>query len=70
MIVYDKLWVQLKEKGVSQYRLNKSGISHSTLTRLKRNQYVSTDTINKICSILHCRIEDIMEFIEDDSDTE
>ena len=67
MIVYKKLWEQLKEKGVSQYKLNKSGISHSTLTRLKRNQYVSTETIDKLCAILHCSVEDIMEYVEEDS---
>ncbi len=64
MIVYDNLWKLLKEKNVSQYRLNNSGISHSTLTRLKRNQPVSTETIDRLCTILQCRVEDIMSFTE------
>lgn len=65
MIVYDKLWKLMEIKNISQYRLNNSGISHSTLTRLKRNQVVNTDTIDKLCSILNCRVEDIMEFVEE-----
>lgn len=64
MIVYDNLWKLLKEKNVSQYRLNNSGISHSTLTRLKRNQPVSTETIDRLCTILQCQVEDIMSFTE------
>jgi DNA-binding Xre family transcriptional regulator len=65
MIVYDKLWVLLKEKNITQYKLNNMGISHSTLTRLKRNQVVNTDTISKLCSILQCDVGDIMEYVED-----
>ncbi len=61
MICYDKLWTYLKKKEITQYRLQKEGISHSTLTRLKRNQHVSTDTLDKICYILDCNIEDIVE---------
>ena len=62
MIVYDKLWEYLEKSGVTQYRLNVSGISHSTLTRLKRNQPVTTDTLDKLCTILDCKLEDIAEY--------
>ncbi len=62
MIVYDKLWDFLKKNNVTQYRLISLGISHSTLTRLKRNKPVSTETIDKLCTILECKIEDIVEF--------
>ncbi len=65
MIVYDRLWKTMSLKGVSQYKLINSGISHSTLARLKKNQAVNTDTINKLCSILDCRIEDVLEFFKD-----
>lgn len=65
MIVYEKLWKTMSQKGVTQYRLVNSGISHSTLARLKNNQPVNTDTINKLCSILDCNIEDILEFIKE-----
>lgn len=66
MIVYDRLWKLIKEKKVSQYKLNNLGISHSTLTRLKRNQVVNTETIDKLCAILECNVEDIMEFRKDE----
>ncbi len=65
MIVYEKLWKTMSQKGVTQYRLVNSGISHSTLARLKNNQPVNTDTINKLCSILDCNIEDILEYIKE-----
>ena len=66
MIVYDKLWVTMKEKGVSQYALIKQyGISPGQLTRLKRNESVSTHTIDIFCHILNCRVDDIMEYIPD-----
>ena len=65
MIVYEKLWKTMSQKGVTQYKLVNSGISHSTLARLKNNQPVNTDTINKRCSILDCNIEDILEYIKE-----
>lgn len=64
MITYDKLWKCMDEKKITQYRLLASGISHSTLMRLKRNQSVSIDTIDKLCSILQCKVEEIMEYFE------
>ena len=64
MISYQRLWQKLEEEGVSQYRLIKEGISNSTLMRLKRNENVNTDTLNKLCQILHCNIEEIIEYIE------
>ena len=66
MIVYDRLWDYLKEHGVSQYKLYKQGISHSTMSRLHNNESVHTETINKLCSILHCKVEDIMEYVDDE----
>ncbi len=66
MIVYDNLWKVMKEKGVTQYSLiKKYGISPAQITRLKRNESVSTHTIDIFCKILHCNVSDIMEFIEE-----
>ncbi len=65
MIIYDRLWNTMKEKEVTQYKLVTNGISHSTLERLKKNQPVNTETLNKLCSILKCDIENIIEFIPD-----
>lgn len=62
MIVFDKLWELMKKKNISQYKLiNQFDISPSQLTRLKRNESVSTNTIAKFCKILDCDICDIME---------
>lgn len=62
MIKYDRLWKLVKKKDISQYKLLQSGISHSTLMRLKKNQSVNVETIDKLCSILNCRVEDVMEY--------
>lgn len=65
MIVYDRLWEYLKKSGVSQYRLLVSGISNSTLSRLKHNKPVSTETLDKLCTILDCKLEEIIEFTKE-----
>lgn len=67
MISYDNLWKTMKEKGISQYVLIKDyHISPGQITRLKRNESVSTHTIELFCKILHCSVSDIMEYIEDE----
>ena len=68
MISYERLWRTMKEKGVSQYTLIKTHhISPAQITRLKRNESVSTHTIEMFCKILDCRVEDVMEYREDDA---
>ena len=63
MITYDKLWETMKEKNISQYKLiHTYGISPSQITRLKRNESVSTNTIDLFCQILDCDISDIMTY--------
>lgn len=66
MISYEKLWQTMKNKGITQYALIKQyGISPGQITRLKRNESVSTHTIETFCKILQCQVGDIMEYIED-----
>lgn len=66
MISYDKLWKVMKKKGISQYALiKKYNISPGQITRLKRNESVSTHTIDTFCRILKCQVGDIMEYIEE-----
>lgn len=63
MITYNRLWVTMKRKKISQYRLIKYyGFSSGQLGRLKKNMYVSTHTINVLCQILDCAVEEIMEY--------
>ena len=67
MVSYDKLWKVMKEKGVTQYTLIKQhGISPGQITRLKRNESVSTHTLEIFCKILNCDIGDIAHYIPDD----
>lgn len=69
MISYDNLWNVMKEKGVSQYALIKTfHISPAQITRLKRNESVSTHTIEMFCKILQCEVADIMRYIPDEDD--
>lgn len=66
MIVFDRLWLTMKDRGVSQYKLIKEyKISNGQLDRLRKNENVSTYTLSQLCSILHCRLEDIAEYRED-----
>lgn len=66
MISYQNLWLTMKERGIAQYALIKTfGISPAQITRLKRNESVSTHTIEMFCRILDCRVEDVMEYIKD-----
>ena len=66
MISYEKLWKTMDERGVSQYALIKTyHVSPGQITRMKRNESVSTHTIEMFCRILGCNVEDVMEYIED-----
>ena len=66
MISYENSWNVMKEKGVSQYALiKKYGVSPAQITRLKRNESVSTHTIDMFCKILDCKVGDIMEYVKD-----
>lgn len=66
MIKYDRFWETLKEKGISQYNLvTDYNISKSLLQRLRNNEGISTHSINMLCNILDCQIQDIAEFSKD-----
>ena len=66
MISYAPLWKTLKKKNISQYKLIKDfGVDNAQLNRLKNNAVVKTITIDRLCQILDCRVEDIMEYIKD-----
>ncbi len=66
MISYNKLWEVMKERKITQYTLIKTyHVSPGQITRLKRNESVSTHTIEMFCKILNCQVGDIMEYIPD-----
>lgn len=67
MITYEKLWVTLKEKGISQYKLIKDfGISCGQLDRLRKNENISTYTLDQLCKILDCDLYDIISYKKDE----
>jgi len=67
MIHYAPLWKTMAEQNVTTYTLRfKHGMSHATVQRLQANMPVSTHTLNKLCTILNCRLEDIAEYIPDE----
>jgi len=65
MIVYNRLWETMKIKKISQYQLIKDyHISKGQIDRLKKNANVQMYTINNLCKILSCKVEDIVEYID------
>ncbi|MCH5338491.1 MAG: helix-turn-helix transcriptional regulator [Acetatifactor sp.] len=66
MMDFSPLWQTMKEKNVSCYALiNKHGFSRGLLDKLKHNRNVTLETVGKLCSILDCRIEDVVVFVKD-----
>lgn len=64
---YKKLWKLLVDKDMSKGDLHKAtGLSSSTMTKLRRSEDVSMDALRKICTALQCNIEDIVEFVDND----
>ena len=64
MISYSPLWNTLKKKEITQYQLiNKYKVSAGQLSRLRANKNVSTHTIDFLCEILECKVEEIMVYI-------
>lgn len=61
---YHKLWKLLIDKQMAKSDLRKAiGISSSTLAKMGKGENVSLDVIEKICSLLHCKVEDILEHV-------
>lgn len=70
MIRYRPLWNTMSEKKVTTYTLREiHKMSHATVQRLQKDMPVSTHTLNKLCQILNCRLEDVAEYIPDVSDS-
>ena len=67
MISYAPFWKTVKERGESTYTLiNKYGISSATIARMRSGGGISTSKIDDFCKILHCRVEDIIEYLPDE----
>ena len=66
MISYARLWETMKKRGATTYTLQVKGeISSSTVRRLKAGESVSTNTLDELCRILDCTLQDIVEYLPD-----
>ena len=67
MISYKPLWKTMEKRGVTKYTLiYKLGFSAYTITNLKRNKSITLNTMEKLCKVLQCTPNDIVEFTEDE----
>lgn len=68
VIVFDKLWQTMAEKGITQYKLIKEySFSTGQLDRLRKNGNVNTYTLDRLCEILNCKLSDIAEYISENA---
>ena len=66
MITYDPLWDTMKRKGITTYALIKNySFSRGTLDSLKHTRNISTATLNDLCTILSCKVEEVLVFTPD-----
>lgn len=67
MISYAPLFKTMQEKGITSYRLGKMGFPLSNYYAMKRGENISTHTLNTLCKLLQCKVEDIIEYIDDEN---
>ena len=69
MMVYDPFWATLKKSNETTYTLIKNHhISSSTIDKLRKNKPLNTTTINDLCRILNCKVDQIMEYVPSEED--
>lgn len=65
MISYEPFFQTIKEKGITSYRLGKMGFPLSNYYAMKRGENISTHTLDQLCKLLQCKVEDILEYREE-----
>jgi len=55
----------MKEKGITSYRLGKMGFPMSNYYAMKRGENISSHTLNNLCKLLQCRVEDVIEYVDE-----
>ena len=66
-IRYNKLWKKLIDENMMKVDLrDQAGITTNALAKLGKNEHVSTQVLEQVCKVLHCEIQDIMEFVPDE----
>ena len=69
MINYNPFWATLKESSETTYSLiNIHHISSATLDKLRKNKPITTTTLNDLCRILNCNVQDILTYIPSETD--
>lgn len=66
MISYEPLFKTMKDRGITSYRLGKLGFPLSNYYAMKHGENISTHTLNQLCKLLQCRVEDVIEYVEED----
>ncbi len=65
-VCYNKLFLLMTERKIRYTDLlSDAAISGNVMTRIKRNEYISMESLEKICSALNCKIDDILDFVEE-----
>lgn len=63
MISYEPLFKTMEQKGITSYKLGKLGFPLTTYHSIKHGKHISTQTIDALCELLECNVEDILEHI-------
>ena len=67
-VCYDKLFHLMIDKRITNAQLKeKAGFSANIITRLKRNEYISIESVERICRVMECGVDDILEFVAEDN---
>ena len=65
MISYEPLFRTMKDRGITSYRLQQMGFNRATYYSIKTGNSISTNTVEQLCRLLHCRVEDVLVYVED-----
>lgn len=65
MISYEPLFKTMREKGITSYRLGKMGFPLSNYYAMKRGENISTHTLNQLCKLLQCKVDEVIEYVEE-----
>jgi len=65
MIDYSPLWRTMQKEGITQYQLLKQGIDNKTLDSLKKGKNITLLTLEKLCRIIGCTPNDVVQFLDD-----
>lgn len=69
MISYEPLFRTMKDRGITSYRLQQMGFNRATYYSIKTGNSISTNTVEQLCRLLHCRVEDVLVYVEDSEES-